>query len=71
VHIYLVFMTRYRGEVLTKLFLDDLRGIFASICGGSQAELVEFDAEDDHIELLVPSLPKFAGTTLVNSLKDR
>jgi putative transposase len=50
-HVYLVFVTKYRREVFTKEILDDLRGIFASVCAGFEAELVEFDGEDDHVHL--------------------
>jgi len=52
-HIHLVFVTRYRREVFTKAILDDMRGIFASVCRDFEAELVEFDGEDDHVHLLV------------------
>jgi putative transposase len=33
--------------------LDDMRGIFAGVCKDFEAELVEFDGEDDHVHLLV------------------
>jgi REP element-mobilizing transposase RayT len=63
----LVFVTRYSGEVLTKLFLVDLLGVFA--CGGFEAEMVKFDVEDEHVGLLATYLPKVDGSTVVNSLK--
>ena len=49
--------------------LDDLRGILASVCADFEAELVEFDGEDDHVHLLVNYPPKVAVSALVNSLK--
>ena len=62
-------MTKFRREVFTKEILDDLRGIFASVCADFEAELVEFDGEDDHVHLLVNYPPKVAVSALVNSLK--
>lgn len=68
-HVHLVFVTKCRREVFTKEVLDDLRSIFASVCTDFEAELVEFDGEDDHVHLLVNYPPKVSVSTLVNSLK--
>ena len=68
-HVHLVFVTKYRRGVFTKEILDDLKPIFASVCADFEAELVEFDGEDDHVHLLVNYPPKLAISSLVNSLK--
>ena len=68
-HVHLVFVTKYRREVFTKAILDDLRPMFASVCTDFEAELVEFDGEDDHVHLLVNYPPKVSVSNLVNSLK--
>lgn len=68
-HVHLVFVTKYRREVFTKEILDELRLIFAGVCADFEAELVEFDGEDDHVHLLVNYPPKVAVSALVNSLK--
>src|ERR1700723_609503 len=68
-HVHLVFVTKYRREVFTKEILNDLRGIFSGVCKDFEAELVEFDGEDDHVHLLVNYPPKAAVSNLVNSLK--
>jgi putative transposase len=68
-HVHLVFVTKYRRDVLTKAILDDLRIIFTNVCKDFEAELVEFDGEDDHVHLLVNYPPKVAVSALVNSLK--
>jgi len=68
-HVHLVFVTKYRREVFTKEVLDDLRSIFSGVCNDFEAELVEFDGEDDHVHLLVNYPPKVAVSNLVNSLK--
>jgi putative transposase len=68
-NVHLVFVTKYRREVFTKEILNDLRSIFASVCLDFQAELIEFDGEDDHVHLLVNYPPKVSVSKLVNSLK--
>jgi len=68
-HVHLVFVTKYRRDVFTKAILDDMRGIFASVCRDFEAELIEFNGEDDHVHLLVNYPPKVAISSLVNSLK--
>ena len=68
-HVHLVFVTKYRREVFTKKILDDLQEIFSSVCANFDAELVQFDGEDDHVHLLVNYPPKVSVSALVNSLK--
>lgn len=68
-HVHLVFVTQYRKDVFSKATLEDLHHIFAHICNDFEADLVEFDGEDDHVHLLVHYLPKVALSNLVNSLK--
>ena len=68
-HVHLVFLTKYRREVFTQEILNDLRSLFSGVCNDFEAELVEFDGEDDHVHLLVNYPPKVAVSVLVNSLK--
>jgi len=68
-HIHLVFVTKSRRDVFTKEILEDLFDIFFGVCRDFEAELVEFDGEDDHVHLLVNYPPKVAVSTLVNILK--
>jgi putative transposase len=69
-HVHLVFVTKYRREVFTQEeMLDHLRSIFTSVCSDFEAQLVEFDGEDDHVHLLVNYPPKASVSALVNSLK--
>lgn len=68
-HVHLVFVTKYRRGVFTQAVIDDLHGIFASVCTDFGAKLIEFDGEDDHVHLLVNYPPKVAVSALVNSLK--
>jgi putative transposase len=69
IHAHLVFVTKYRRDVFTKNMIDDLKPIFEKICIDFDAQLIEFDGEDDHVHLLVNYPPKIALSSLVNSLK--
>lgn len=68
-HVHLVFVTKYRKDVFTKAMLDAMTGMFKKVCLDFEAELVEFNGEDDHVHLLINYPPKVAVSTLVNSLK--
>ena len=68
-HVHLVFATRYRRGVFPKEIRSGLRSIFKEVWDDFEAELVEFDGEDDHLHLLVNYHPKVAVSNLVNSLK--
>ena len=68
-HVHLVFVTKYRFKVFSKEVLDYTENIFKDICGGFEAELVEFNGEEDHVHLLVNYPPKMTVSKLVNSLK--
>ena len=68
-HVRLVFVTRYRRDVLSEPAMRDLSRIVATVCRDFEAELIECDGEDDHVHLLVQYPPKVALSRLVNSLK--
>ena len=68
-HVHLVFVTKYRYEVLTPDALESLREIFDAVCRDFEAELVETNGEEDHVHLLVHYPPKVPVSKLVNSLK--
>ena len=68
-HVHLVFITKYRREVLSESAIQDLRLIFTHICESFEAQLIKCDGEDDHVHLLVNYPPKVALSKLVNSLK--
>ena len=68
-HVHLVFITKYRRDVLSELAIGDLRHIFAKVCNDFDAQLIECDGEDDHVHLLINYPPKVSLSKLVNSLK--
>ncbi len=68
-HVHLVFVNRYRRDVLSEPAIRDLSRILATVCRDFGAELIECDGEDDHAHLLVQYPAKVALSRLVNSLK--
>lgn len=69
IHVHLVFVAKYRGQVFTQQILDDMQTIFENVCSKFEAKLVEFNGESDHVHLLIIYPPKVAVSSLVNSLK--
>lgn len=55
--------------MLNKPILDELGPIFSAVCKDFEAEMVEFNGEDDHVHLLVNYPPKVSVSNLVNILK--
>src|SRR5262252_7667402 len=68
-YVHLVFITRYRRNVLSKLAIRDLTAIFSGVCRDFGAELKECGGEDDHVHLMVIYPPKVTVSKLVNRLK--
>jgi putative transposase len=68
-HVHLVFVTKYRRNVFDDAMLRRCEEIMIEVCDSFEAELREFNGEDDHVHLLVHYPPKVAISKLVNSLK--
>lgn len=68
-HVHLVFVTKYRRGVFNDEMLNVCEATMRKVCEDFEAELVEFNGEDDHVHLLVHYPPKVAVSGLVNSLK--
>jgi putative transposase len=68
-HAHLVFVTKYRRGALTDTLLTRCEEIMRDVCAGFDAELHEFNGEQDHVHLLVQYPPAVALSKLVNSLK--
>jgi putative transposase len=68
-HVHLVFVTKYRKKVFNNSILQSMQEIFSNVCDGFDAELVEFNGEDNHVHLVVNYPPKYSVSVLVNSLK--
>jgi REP-associated tyrosine transposase len=68
-HVHLVFVTKFRHKVFTDRHLTRMEQIMRDVCTDFEAELVEFNGENNHVHLLVNFPPKVAVARLVNSLK--
>ena len=68
-HVHLVFVTKYRKNVLNGEILDVIKSSLNDVCIGFDSELAEFEGEDNHVHLLVNYPPKVQVSKLVNSLK--
>ncbi len=65
----MVFVTKYRRDVLNGEHLGFLKSVFGKVCVDFGADLAEFNGEDDHVHLLIEYPPQVALSRLVNSLK--
>lgn len=68
-HVHLVFVTKYRRNVLTNDMLNLCESVMRDICADFTAKLVEFNGEDDHVHVLIEYPPTVQISRLVNSLK--
>jgi len=68
-HLHLVFVTKYRKNVFTKKMYDRLNFHFDRVCKDFSCKLIETNGQDDHVHLLVETLPQTMPSRLVNSLK--
>lgn len=66
---HLVFVTKYRGRVISERAFAVLRTAWESVCHDFGASLREAGYEHDHVHLLIDYPPKVALSGLVNSLK--
>jgi putative transposase len=68
-HVRSTFVTKYRRNVFTKAVLNDMRGIFGSVCQDFETSFAAMDGEDDHVRLRVDVSPKVAISKRVTGLK--
>lgn len=68
-HAHLVFTPKFRKKIFTAEHFTVMRQVFELVCNKSDARLVEFDGEADHVHLLVIYPPRISIATLVNTLK--
>ena len=68
-HVHLVFVTKYRRNAFTDAMLTRTEEIMREVCTDFEAELKQFNGEQDHVHLLVHYPPKVQLSKLVNSLK--
>jgi REP-associated tyrosine transposase len=68
-HVHVVFVTKFRHNVFADRHLTHIEQVMRNAYADFEAELVEFNDENNHVHLLVNFPPKVAAARLVNSLK--
>ena len=69
--LHLVFVTKYRRNVLTSKMLTTLENVFTETCLQMDGQLIEFGGEDDHVHLMVSCPPKTAVSNFAGKLKGK
>ena len=69
--VHLVFVTKYRRDVLTEPMLKRIEELMKETCEQMECELIEFNGEDDHVHLMVSVHPKVPVSSLVGKLKGK
>lgn len=67
--VHIVFVTKYRRNVLTKTMLDRLTEVFYSVAKSWDSQLIEFNGESDHVHLLISYPPQKLLSNLIANLK--
>jgi putative transposase len=70
-NVHLVFVTKYRRDVLTMEMLDTLKEIYRETCAQMDCELLEFGGEHDHVHMMISVNPKVAISNLIGKLKGK
>lgn len=71
IHAHLVFVTKYRYNILTGEHIEYLRSVFKETMEEMGGTLEEFDGERNHVHLLIQYPPKWSISVIVNNLKGR
>jgi len=69
--VHLVFVTRYRRSVFTDEILNALENVFRETCEQMGSMLVEFNGENDHVNLVVDAHPRHSLANIVGKLKGK
>ena len=68
-HVHLVFITKYRKQVLADNHRQYFKEVVAAICKDFGAELKECNGEGDHVHMLIQYPPTVQLSKMVNNLK--
>ncbi|MGY6530956.1 MAG: IS200/IS605 family transposase [Cyanobacterium sp.] len=69
IHLHIVFVTKYRRQVLTAQMIEDCQVVFQRVLGTNQSRLLECNGEPDHLHLLIDLHPDNNISNLIGSLK--
>ena len=68
-NIHLVFVTKYRRKVINQEMLKRLQEIFENTCTKWRSKVTEFNAESDHVHLVISYPPDVEVSKLVDLLQ--
>lgn len=69
IQFHIIFVTKYRKNVINQAVLTKLQEIFSRVCEKRKCELLEFNGEANHVHLLVDVHPDNNTSQLISSLK--
>jgi putative transposase len=69
--IHLVFVTKYRKNVMTEKMLILVEEKMRETCAQMECELLEFNGESDHVHMMIDLHPKVAASVLIGKLKGK
>lgn len=69
--LHVIFITKYRRNVLTKEMLTCLKQVIKETCLELKGELLQFGGEDDHVHLMVSVPPTKALCHFIGRLKGK
>ncbi|XFA72836.1 IS200/IS605 family transposase [Thermosynechococcaceae cyanobacterium Okahandja] len=69
IHLHIVFVTKYRREVLTQPMLEAMKPVLERVLSANQSSLVEFNGGPDYVHLLIDLHPDNNISDLIASLK--
>jgi putative transposase len=69
IQFHIIFVTKYRKNVITLTILAKLQEVFSRVCEKRKCILMEFNGEENHVHLLVDAHPDNNISQLISSLK--
>jgi putative transposase len=71
IHLHIVWITKYRKNVLTGDVALKLRETVREICASESVEIIRGSVSSDHVHIFVSIVPKVMVDRLVQKLKGR
>ncbi|MDJ0616471.1 MAG: IS200/IS605 family transposase [Calothrix sp. MO_192.B10] len=69
IHLHIVFVTKYRHQVLTPNMIQDMKQVFERVLKANNSKLEDCNGEPDHVHLLIDLHPDNNISDLIASLK--
>jgi len=65
---HIIFVCKYRRKLLTS-YGDEMKSIMIEIADSSDFDICEIEVDEDHIHMLIESVPKLSPLQIVRKLK--